>query len=463
MSFNLFKTDKQLEKLQAKNDKYYSVWADIEAENLARQVHEAARKDALNYELRTGAPKHTYSSVAVPAETRIKSLPDTLETVHYIEVENGAASWQQKEVYKPLYRVRVYEDMTTVQPIQQFQNMAPAPGGGGAVGRRISGWSRKSRKAGIEKACKIRGLDKGFFVTLTYPDKYPTYYKVWARDLQVIRQRFLRAFPGAGGMWVKEFKIRKTGEFNAGRSAPHFHFLITGVEHMTDFNLKVWFYRNWNEIKSSPDDCSWSGVEVKKIEQRSGVARYVTKYMSKDENELPTTHSLKLQFPDWVISVLSAKSLLFWWLMVESPAPIGRIWAVFGTVDTAPYAEYVLDDKEASQFRRVAVQHMKANSKKKFAYIKEAWAKSRLNPDNPRPEPFFKPPRYIKWVLKQEQIKFTAFSLGARSQPTSTDDCTAVRLLRSISLSFHSGSAAELRNASKLSYNFKYPRLPLPG
>lgn len=149
--------------------------------------------------------------------------------------------------------------------------------GGGKRGR-VKGFSTNSRRRLLYTIGAIRkDAELPNFVTLTYPDAFPTVERA-KRDLKVFRQRLQRRFPGAGGIWKLEPQER---------GAPHYHVLIWGCKTSELFG---WVVENWYEIAGNGDKnhlLFHMGVLhdsepcVRKVESFRGVWSYAAKYLGK--------------------------------------------------------------------------------------------------------------------------------------------------------------------------------------
>lgn len=185
---------------------------------------------------------------------------------------------------------------------------------------RISGFSRESRKRLLDLLNMIRSdaLSSGLFMTLTYPDAFPTDAARWKRDLDVFLKRLKRAHPGAVVVWRLEWKERLSGQ-NAGQVAPHFHLIALGIPWM---DLQ-WLGQSWYETVGSGDVRHLgAGTQAQRIRNRRGILYYAAKYVGK-----------------------VAESPEFW---------TGRVWGVVGR-DLLPVllVTYVLTWDQFYRVRRV--------------------------------------------------------------------------------------------------------------
>ena len=92
----------------------------------------------------------------------------------------------------------------------------------------VQKFSHRSRSRLFQSLRKLKLSALPHFVTLTYPDNYPTDERIWKHDLDVFLKRVRRKFPKASGFWKMELKERQRGE-QAGTVAPHFHLLVWGL------------------------------------------------------------------------------------------------------------------------------------------------------------------------------------------------------------------------------------------
>jgi len=152
----------------------------------------------------------------------------------------------------------------------------PAVGGGARGG--IKGFSRQSRRRLLELIASVRrDAELPVFITLTYPDKFPTVERA-KRDLKVFEQRIQRRFDRCGGIWKLEPQER---------GAPHFHLLVWGVDEVV---MLGWVVKNWFEIAGDGDLNHFrfhSGLLkgskpcVSKVKSWRGVWSYAAKYLGK--------------------------------------------------------------------------------------------------------------------------------------------------------------------------------------
>jgi len=155
----------------------------------------------------------------------------------------------------------------------------PGPPTGGGLRGAVWGFSRESRKRLLDLLNMIRceALSSGLFMTLTYPDEFPTDAERWKRDLDVFLKRLKRAHPDSVVVWRLEWKERLSGQ-NAGQVAPHFHLIALGIPWL---DLR-WLARSWYETVGSGDERHLgAGTQAQRIRNRRGILYYAAKYVGK--------------------------------------------------------------------------------------------------------------------------------------------------------------------------------------
>lgn len=182
---------------------------------------------------------------------------------------------------------------------------------------KVAGFSGKSRNRLMRTLGEVRRDCLPDFVTLTFPNDYPTIKRA-KRDLDTFIKRLARKFPDVAGVWKLEPQKR---------GAPHFHLLIWGAAHK---ELLSFVPASWCKVVGSddPNHLAWHKGElgnspcVQQIESQRGVFWYASKYMSKEVGAM---------FSDW-----------------------GRWWGVFHR-DNLPLGEVVnveVSEEKAMEFIR---------------------------------------------------------------------------------------------------------------
>lgn len=92
----------------------------------------------------------------------------------------------------------------------------------------VSAFTEPSRRRFLHLLASLRREAEPVFVTLTYPDSFPTYSADYKRHLELFSQRLRRRWPEMALIWKLEFQTRKSGE-NQGKIAPHYHLILYGV------------------------------------------------------------------------------------------------------------------------------------------------------------------------------------------------------------------------------------------
>ena len=143
----------------------------------------------------------------------------------------------------------------------------------------IKGFSTASRRRLLYKIAGIRrSADLPCFVTLTYPNEFPTLERA-KRDLKIFIQRIKYRFPtGQAGIWKLEPQER---------GAPHYHCLIWGVDEvdLLEFVALTWYEiagnGDRNHLKFHLGQLPGSKPCVSKVRSWRGVWAYASKYLGK--------------------------------------------------------------------------------------------------------------------------------------------------------------------------------------
>lgn len=136
----------------------------------------------------------------------------------------------------------------------------------------ISGFSRRSRSRLMRKLAKIDKTELPLFITLTYPDEFPTDSEIYKSDLEKFAKRMKYRFPKYADFWKLEFQKR---------GAPHFHLLVWGIP---KWHMKQLISYLWYKVVGSGDEKHLkAGTNVQRIRSWRGVMSYAAKYMTKLE------------------------------------------------------------------------------------------------------------------------------------------------------------------------------------
>lgn len=115
------------------------------------------------------------------------------------------------------------------------------------------------------------------FITLTYPERYPTDFHEYKTHLDTWFKRLLRTWPEVSCIWRLEFQSRR---------APHYHLFAFGRA----FIHHEWVATSWYEVVGS-GDCKHllAGTETRAIRSWNGVLFYAAKYLAKAPDKAPRT------------------------------------------------------------------------------------------------------------------------------------------------------------------------------
>jgi len=147
---------------------------------------------------------------------------------------------------------------------------------GGKRGK-VKGFSFASRRRLMYTIAKIKlDADLPMFVTLTYPNKFPSPMES-KKHLKIFQKKLLRAFPHVGYIWKLEPQER---------GAPHYHIMTWGVGEM---DLREFVPQAWYEIAGGDDAFHLMFHKgqlgnqhcVNQVRSRNGVMRYASKYLGK--------------------------------------------------------------------------------------------------------------------------------------------------------------------------------------
>ncbi len=143
-----------------------------------------------------------------------------------------------------------------------------------------------SPKARLRMLKKLNMVDfnsgrKPFFITLTYPGRYPTKRERYKRDIDVFLKRMKREFGEISYMWRLEAQKR---------GAPHYHLIVyTSKDKMVEYTRK-WISFAWYEIVQTGWEVKMEehlrvGTNVQVLNSIKMATIYVSKYMSKEQED----------------------------------------------------------------------------------------------------------------------------------------------------------------------------------
>ena len=144
----------------------------------------------------------------------------------------------------------------------------------------IKNFSWQSRRRLMYKMAEISVKSKPLFVTLTYPDTFPTDPLIWKSDLTKFFKRLKRKYDHAAMMWKLEPQER---------GAPHYHLLVWGVPYneLYSFAPQQWYLiAGNNDVKHLKWHYGLLGNGnkhcVSEIDTWRGVMSYTSKYLGKE-------------------------------------------------------------------------------------------------------------------------------------------------------------------------------------
>jgi hypothetical protein len=143
----------------------------------------------------------------------------------------------------------------------------------------VRGFSHQSRLRLMERINTIcRGATLPYFVTLTFPDLFPTWEQA-KRAIDVLGKRWKRRWPETAVLWRMEAMDRKSGSM-AGQVAPHFHMMVWG-----EFDAEK-AREDWFELCGNSEYAHWRhGCDAQQVESWKQATCYVSKYISKLSDE----------------------------------------------------------------------------------------------------------------------------------------------------------------------------------
>lgn len=149
----------------------------------------------------------------------------------------------------------------------------------------ISGFSRKSRYRLLKKLNQLNPDSSLRFlsITLTYPKRFPREGEIHKADLDTFLKRCKRKFGEIEYLWKLEFQKR---------GAPHYHLMVVfekeyHIQYMRNWIADSWFevvQRFWSE---KDDKHHRAGTQCKRVESLKKAGVYLSKYISKEEDNVP--------------------------------------------------------------------------------------------------------------------------------------------------------------------------------
>lgn len=151
---------------------------------------------------------------------------------------------------------------------------------GGGVRGKVTNFSAASRLRMTRLIHTVRRASAlPCFVTLTFPDMFPTFEDA-KKKIDTLFKRWKRRWPGVSALWRVEAKARRSGS-QSGNVAPHFHMLVWGAGFDGEKARLDWF-----EICGNDEYAHWrhgynGAVELSSWEK---CAAYCAEYCAKKGN-----------------------------------------------------------------------------------------------------------------------------------------------------------------------------------
>lgn len=149
----------------------------------------------------------------------------------------------------------------------------------------IKGLSKDSRRRLIKRVNKVdyQNREMPYWVTLTYPKRFPTEGKEYKADLDTFLKRLKRKFGDVEYIWRLEFQKR---------GAPHYHLILFLPEWEGKINyLRKWVSKSWYEVAQrfwdeKDEKHLKAGTNCKRIKNYRQLISYVSKYMGKCDDQV---------------------------------------------------------------------------------------------------------------------------------------------------------------------------------
>lgn len=179
---------------------------------------------------------------------------------------------------------------------------------------------------------RIPSKHKCYFITLTYPDLWPSSWQDWKADLEKFRRVLLAKFPQAQGFWRLELQQR---------GAPHYHLVISLPKgHITNRRMYAWVMREWARIAHKYDQHQgYYATRVDVMDKQSAIYKYISKYVSKSGARPVDDDGVILQDDD-----------------AHDPNTQGRHWGKIGKLSREKYMEIdMIDCGAVTQLKQVVI------------------------------------------------------------------------------------------------------------
>jgi len=210
----------------------------------------------------------------IPTDCQLDEFGESATT----EVRSGAST-AGRSTHSPLStaHTRPFIEWPSGASLLKVSKAEPSKRmGGGARGMVVEFSLAARRRLMRFMSCVRRDASLPVFVTLTYPDNFPS-PKQSKAHLMTFLKRIKRAFPMAGGIWKLEPQQR---------GAPHYHMIIWGCDakSLKDFVPVAWFdiaggddgnHLLFHQGKLKNKHC------VSQVRSYRGVMSYASKYLGK--------------------------------------------------------------------------------------------------------------------------------------------------------------------------------------
>jgi hypothetical protein len=167
-------------------------------------------------------------------------------------------------------------------------------------------------------------FDKVTFMTLTYPNEFPTDARVYKANLKEFHRKFEIEYPGVQGVWRLEFQER---------GAPHFHIMWLDWQPKDDGEAQ-WIWKSTCHTWDMAHELL--GVDIRVVTdntQQALIAFYMAKYIAKiDERKIK-----------------------------DDERKCGRWWGKWNINEPEPY-QFEVSDREAEQLTAFAIGARVSNS-----------------------------------------------------------------------------------------------------
>lgn len=241
-----------------------------------------------------------------------------------------------------LAEISVYADVLKVH-VQSNSTSKPRPRGDR---KKITAFSKRSRKNMLTQLAMLRNPTGGLFVTLTYPGKFDYSPEEVKTHLERFRHALLYHFPDCGVFWRMELKERLSGA-SAGQIAPHFHLLVFLYQSdWTVYDFRAWLaYTWWSSVGSLDPKHREVGTQADIILNRKHAQCYASKYAAKEDELLINCQDLSIN-PDNL-------TIQSW----------GRRWGKFGALNLAEMFTVTVDLNKIHDIRRYAARLLRSKGR----------------------------------------------------------------------------------------------------